>query len=480
MQGNETCATARTAMAAAMLLLLVLAFYSLTLANPGFFNHDEWQKYDHVTSSGFLDFARQYGRLQAGPDFGYPVRPLGFLQQGFTSIWMGTRPIVPHLFDVLHHGLIALLCGWVLVCAGLSRRVALASAVVFAVSPLATVSTGWVGASFDRWYAGFFLVAAYGAVSLARGLGSRGGNCALIIMGMALALLSKETAVVLPGLLVMAVFAVLLNGRGGKPSLAAVFPQLLIVAGIAAIPLLAYLAIRWPALNASLHGEGGPYAPSLSNLPRNAALYFAQPFFFGAVELDSAVYLPRASFLVGGVFHAVLIGCFWKRYGLLNALLYVAAYFLFLLPVLPLHFAGAHYLYGSGLPFAAMVGLLLVPKDAMATTLRARAPLFAMAAIVALLGFRSLEIQLRMYDHGVCENRFLNSYLPEARDGMGHGARSVQVLVDQGAMGYVAERFLFGRRQFSASGALPTALGGPPDSGAARLRMGIDCRVRHE
>ena len=466
---------------AAILLLLVLACYSLTLANPGFFNHDEWQKYDHVARYGFADFARAYGSLKAGPDFGFPVRPLGFLQQGFTGMWMGTRPFVPHLFDVLQHGLIAVLFAAVLARAGLPRRTVGASAVVFAVSPLATVSTGWVGASFDRWYVGFSLVAAYGVVSQLRGLGARSSNFALVAAGMALALLSKETAAVLPAALVLVAFAVWFRqGADGRVALRAVLPQAALLVGVAGIPLLAYLGLRWPAIVASAHGEGGAYSPSLANIPANALLYFAQPFYFGAVELESAQSLPWGRLLFAVLAHAALVAAFWRRYGTVDALLYLAAYAVFLLPVLPLHFAGAHYLYGSGVPFAAMVGLLLAPaRDEAGGPAPRLAPL-AMSVVLAMLGFRSLEIQLRMYDHGVCENRFLNTYLPEARAEIRHGAAAVQLVVDPGAMGYVAERSLFGREQFSAGGEIPSVVGGVPGPGMARLHMGSDCRVRPE
>jgi hypothetical protein len=463
---------------AVALVLIVVAFYVPTIANPGFFNHDEWQRYDHLVRYGFLDYALQYGRILAGPDFGYPVRPLGFLQQGVSSIWMGTRPFVPHLIDVLHHATVALLFAAVLLRSGLPRTSALGCVLLFVVSPLATVSTGWVGASFDRWYAAFFLVAAYGAVSLARGLGRPGLNLVYVGAGTVLGLLSKETAVVLPGALCLAWFAARRSGGGGQragerwPFIGAAM-----VAGVAAIPLLAYLAVRAPAIVASMHGQGGAYAPSPGNVPANLAMYIAQPFLPGAVELESARWLPASLIAAAFALHAMVWAAFWRRYGAVNALLVCAAYFVLLLPVLPLHFAGAHYLYASGIPFSIMVGLLLFPVGAPAPHPAARA---AMVGVFALLAVRSLDIQVVMYDYGVCENRFLNTYLPQARAARAQGADQVQVSVDADAMGYVAQRALFGRERFSAGGEIPTVVGGPDVPGAARLRMGADCRAREE
>ncbi|MFN9966095.1 MAG: UbiA family prenyltransferase, partial [Lysobacteraceae bacterium] len=131
----------------------------LVLANPGFFNHDEWQRLDEIERYGFRDYASRYGALQAGPDFGFPVRPLGFLQQGVSALFMKTVPLVPHLIDVLIHGIAVVqvfLLGGVF---GAPRKRAMAAALLFALSPLTTLSVGWVGASFDRWYVIFVLAA---------------------------------------------------------------------------------------------------------------------------------------------------------------------------------------------------------------------------------------------------------------------------------------------------------------------------------
>ena len=40
------------------LVALTLIAHVIILATPGFFSHDEWQRFDQIRSYGFLDFAR--------------------------------------------------------------------------------------------------------------------------------------------------------------------------------------------------------------------------------------------------------------------------------------------------------------------------------------------------------------------------------------------------------------------------------------
>src|SRR5512137_2482190 len=53
--------------AALGLVALTLITHLIILATPGFFSHDEWQKFDHIRLHGFQDFARAYGEIKAGP-----------------------------------------------------------------------------------------------------------------------------------------------------------------------------------------------------------------------------------------------------------------------------------------------------------------------------------------------------------------------------------------------------------------------------
>jgi hypothetical protein len=100
---STTSLVARHPLVAALgLVALTLLAHAVILATPGFYSHDEWQKFDHIRLHGFSAFARAYGIPQPGPEFGYPVRPIGFVQQGFAALWMQSAPLASHLVSVLN------------------------------------------------------------------------------------------------------------------------------------------------------------------------------------------------------------------------------------------------------------------------------------------------------------------------------------------------------------------------------------------
>lgn len=109
---------------------------------------------------GFQDFARAYGDIKAGPEFGYPMRPNGFLLQSVAWLWMESAPLLAHLAGVANHALVALIFVWVLRRADVAPATAGIAAVLFVISPLTTMATGWVAASFDQLYVLFLLLGA--------------------------------------------------------------------------------------------------------------------------------------------------------------------------------------------------------------------------------------------------------------------------------------------------------------------------------
>jgi hypothetical protein len=58
--------------------------------------------------------SQPYTTLRPGPEFGYPLRPLGFLEQGIAARWMQSAPWVSHLLSVVNHAVVALVFVWVL------------------------------------------------------------------------------------------------------------------------------------------------------------------------------------------------------------------------------------------------------------------------------------------------------------------------------------------------------------------------------
>lgn len=197
-----------------VLMAVAILGHVLVLANPGFFNHDEWQRLDEIERFGFWDYIARYSALHPGPDFGFPVRPLGFVQQGISALYMRTAPVIPHLIDVLLHAVAVLQVMVLGRMFGASPSRARWAALLFSISPLATTSVGWVGASFDRWYVVFVLTTLIVYLPLVRAESGQTWRWPALLASSAAAIVSKETAMALPGLLVLVVVWM----RGGSVS----------------------------------------------------------------------------------------------------------------------------------------------------------------------------------------------------------------------------------------------------------------------
>jgi hypothetical protein len=455
------------------LIALTFMAHLLVLANPGFFNHDEWQRADHVEAHGLVNYLKSYTVVLAGPDFGYPVRPIGFAQQGISAIWMQTYPVIPHAIDVVLHSAVVVLLWSVLLRVGFERRRAAWAAAIFAICPLATFSVGWVGASFDRWYALFSLVCAHGVVSAAReGLDEKA--IALVLLGSCGAILSKETAIVLPAALLVMGYSLWLSGKSQyrvRPALGAI--------ALSGLPILIYIAIRWPAIQATLSSHGGPYAPAMVSIPGNVLLYLAQPFILRAVEVMPVSFVARWELWLALALHGLLLAAIWRRYGWRAPLTYAAGYFVFLLPVLPLPNQGAHYLYASGIPFAIAFALLLAPRrDAGVPRRFSRGRTAVAGAVMLFLLGRSLVIQENLYSAGKCQAEFLASFKPMAEEAMAGGSDRLHITAAPGAREYIAHRALFGRMPFSEEGQWPTVVGATQSSeGDGNFVMQPNCTV---
>jgi len=378
-------------LAAAIVVMTVLT-QLLVLSTPGYYSHDDWDRFDAVTSLGWGDYARAYGALQVGPNFGHPVRPLGMLQQGATVLLMRSSPFATHLPGVILHALVAVTFAWVLFAAGLPIAIASLAAALFAVSPLAALAAGWVAATFDPLYLLFALLAA-GVVVRRRTEPLSVSEAVLVMLAVTLALLSKETAI-------MAAAAVLLLGlvpgmRGRR---------IVVAALVAAAPIVAYLAYRADAIVASLASRGDPlYTPSLAPVGANAILYFAFPFLLRVDDLSGTTSAWQIA--VACLVHVVLVAMLMRRFGARIGFAYLCAYFVFLLPILTVRARSAHYLYAAAPVLALALALLFheARRHARRTTVG-----FVIACAVLLLA-HTVRMQLFLYEAGRCQSAFLAS-----------------------------------------------------------------------
>jgi hypothetical protein len=438
----------RPALASLALVALTVLTHIVILVAPGFFAGDEWQRFDHVHTHGFWHFAQAYGVPDAGQEFGYPVRPLGFLQQGVAALWMQSAPWASHLIGILNHALVAITFVWVLRRAGVTSATAALAGVFFVLSPLTTVTTGWIAASFDQLYVLFLLLAAAAIVRLPID-GASLRKAVWIVLATAAALLSKETAVVAPA-------AVVLLGYLAWAAHPAQFSwrPFAVALLLVLIPTVAYLLFRAPSIANTFAGNATEaYAPNPSKIPSNAFRYFAYPFRLKVVELSDGVFGSLWQPAAATFIHLLLVSAVYWLFGLAFALAYVVGYFLFLVPVLPLPIASPHYLYGSGLAMslaiAAVLARLLVAR-------RARLAVLLVAGVAGLYA-HNLAIQMRLYETARCQSAFLESVDALLAQAASEGPRTIRVIPDYLAPMRVAIRAVSYRERYTANGVVLVA-----------------------
>lgn len=435
------------------------------LANPGYFSHDEFQKLDHVTQHGLIDYVRSYVRVTAGDHFGVPVRPVSFLVQGLVALVMHDVPFAVHAADVLMHGLAACALFWLLTTIRFGRTQALLAALVFTASPLAMLSVGWPAALMDRLYVLFGLVA---ITAGARYVLHRGSAAWLIgvIGGMSLAILSKETAAALP---LLSVPLLLLEPKLARTR------RLWMVLLAAALPIAAFLALRMPALVESVSGAAvaSPYGATLVNVPVGLWVYFAYPFAVDVTEAGNWVFMTGNAVFWSTAAHIALVALIARRFGYRATAAYLLAYFALLVPVLPIEIKGAHYLYGANIAFSAAFGQLLRPSGSRF----ARLERLGAGVLLAIALLHALLLQVFVYGTGVCMSRASTSaeaiYLSTGRPGKLH------VTPDPGSPAHVIHRLVTGRNQIGLSHPVEMTVGEAVDipAGALPLRFDRGCMV---
>ena len=455
------------------LVALTLIAHVIILATPGFFSHDEWQRFDEMRSYGFLDYARMRGEIKAGPEFGYPMRPIGFLQQGVASMWMESAPLLAHLVGVANHAIVALIFVWVLRRANMAPTTAGIAGVLFVLSPLTTMATGWLAASFDQLYIMFLLLGAALIAKLPYERLSAPRTAGLLLATVA-ALLAKETAIVAP-------VAVLLLGYVAQIAQPDRFSwrPFGIAFVVVLLPVAAYLLLRAPAISASLAGHTvHAYTPDFWNAPGNIWRFFSFPFRIKLVEMSANVFRSPWQPLAAAMVHLLLVGAVGRLFGLRFAVAYVAGYFVFLLPVLPLPNPGAHTLYGSALAMSLAIAATLDRVLAMRNRLAAA---LILAGVVALYA-HDVAIQLRLYEYGVCQARFLAG-IDTALAQQAPGSQGIVVVPEDDELVGVAIRAVAGREPYMRDGN-PIVTFDSPDQQAGnatmRVRMTSACAVRPE
>ena len=448
-----------------LILLLTILGLFLLVANPGYYSHDELQKLDHVELHGFLHYVSAYVVLAQGEGFGTPVRPLAFFVQGVLALAMRDYPVIVHLVDVLSHGAVAILIFFAMLRFGLSRAVALTSACIFALNPMAVIAVGWPAALMDRWYVMFGIGALMFAESYIRG---RSGVMALglVFILVLAAILSKETAIMLPGLMLL---FVLIDGSVLRSR------RFWMVGVAMLLPIIVYLLYRLPAIMASFgsSGSSGAYGASWANITDGLVVYLAYPFLFMLTEAVNWVFLSPVQLGAAVAIHLVIIALLWRAQGWRLAVGYQFFYLLFLVPVFFIQIKAAHYLYASSIFFSIAVAWLVVTPASRFAPVRIFGGL-----VLALTLVHTMVLQVFIYRLGSCMDTAMTS-VEAVHMSIGRPP-TLEMRAEPGAPAHVLHRFATGRNKVGDSHPVKMTVvewGAQQPLGQPALVMDKQCRI---
>jgi hypothetical protein len=319
----------------AAVVATVLVAQGLLIFNPGYMSHDElqWGYYAERFVGGF------FGNHLWGDLHTFQYRPVTF------SLWVElsrrffTHPYMFHAVLVGWGAVNAGLLGALMRRCGVSPGVAYAAALVFALGPYAAYTHGWVATIADLiWVSCALLIAVlfqYG-VRLAIALPVAFALCAW-------ALLAKESAIVIPALVVVAWW---FSGRDRRWAWAF---------AATALPVAIYLALRLKSILFAEGSTGSIYHWSLLNIPTRWLEYQLFPVL--TTRLGAGDFLDKgfgSRLVLTGIVWWLLLAWSLSRAGWRWLLAFVVAGAAALGPVLILAEAANHYGYG----FAAVTAVV--------------------------------------------------------------------------------------------------------------------------
>ncbi len=358
-----------------LLPLLLLVLELPLILNAGYFAHDElvWFARADVASWSRLPWTQWFD-----------LTPL--LYRPLTSnLWLAlsymarTSPHAMHFVFVAFGIANAWMLTRILAARGIAERTTAGAALVFALSPYAIYVSGWVATLGDLLTLAFGLLAARAiqrsviepniwTASIAA-IGS-----ALLV---ALALLSKESAIVLPALLLLV----------APPAIS--YRRLAYAIAPSAVVVAIYLALRLPVLSASA-AISPAYAWSPVHIPARFAEFLLYPFMPPLFEIAPTLAKSAPRLLAAALCIVALLaslGSCHRR----APIVWLAAYAAALAPVLVL--ATSYNQYGY---LASAVAVAVVAAVWNEAPRAARATCRVLAAIVIIHGFTVMAPFLRI------------------------------------------------------------------------------------
>jgi hypothetical protein len=319
---------------------LVAFVISLPLVlNPGYFSSDElqWLAFADKSSLGNVPWNAWF-------DFSpFQYRPLTFNLWLLLSHFIGYQPIAMHLVRIVFGLAAAWLLRSLLLQLDVAPRRATLAGWIWLLIPYTVYTHGWVGTFGDSLCLILMLLALLHALIQPRtddwiaAIADSLPAAALT----ALALMSKESAVVFPAAMLIAA----LHRRDRIGAVA-------FVASTAVV--LMYLALRLPTMlfpSADIHG----YAWNIGNMPARLAEYTLFPFLVGHFEVvASRTHLTSWPALFGlGIVIATSLGAGWRR-----CLVFWIGWIAALGPVLILDDAYNQYAYLAGAWACAFIAFI--------------------------------------------------------------------------------------------------------------------------
>ena len=348
-----------------LLLIAALAFIVYAGSLSGQF---VWDDHALITDNPYVKdckylprvFSQDLGR-GAGVEFHY-WRPLVSLVQMLEYSWWGSNPVGYHLASISFHALAAFCLYWLIMVLFSDALIAFLAAGLFVVHPVHSATAASISGLVNSLAAVFILLSVIFYVKYCRGLsagrhGGDQGHYLLMLVSFALALISKENSLVVPGLFLLYhfVFRVEAKMKSYVPILAVVLGYLVWrnTVLIHSLVQAAGIFARLPAFLAALTGYAG-----LLLLPRDIHMEYAAQDFSWA---DPAV-IAGALILAG-----LLAAAFWRKQKIIA---WAAGWFLLtLLPVSNIFSTTAFYMTGHYLYLPA-AGFFLVLAAGLARSWR--------------------------------------------------------------------------------------------------------------
>ena len=374
------------------LMLIGIVLQLISIATPGYFNHDELQM-----CIASRDIWKSIENFWVDQIDSRQWRPLSRSLWALLSYFFCEIPVMLHLSVALLVIISGILFYFLLLRLSGQTLASLIGFVAFCIFPATAWVAGWVATIADAMWMISALVIAHVLLTdrEAAELDHGGGYirpkqavrqfCVLLLFVMGL--LSKENFVVLPAALAgLWVFTRPWNGL-----LLAIFST-----GTAAT---IYLLLRADIL---LSGDG-QYSVSTRNIFYNVWLYWQFPW-----NLRSAViHSPPVSrmFIWVGLstlisFTPVLYLVLRRQWRFVAAVVFY--YFIFLSPALLIPGTYAHYMFGSALPIAATFSYSFRQEEH-------RFIKWAALTLLSILFFHSIMIQFHMYSWGKIQTRIYDS-----------------------------------------------------------------------